>query len=199
MIEVEKKFIIDESDIALLAEGAEFVGKKTFTDVYYDTTDYLLTARDHWLRFRDGRPELKVPMSEVITRSAEQYEEMEDESQIRKLLNLPEEGRFEQVLNENGFAKFCVCTTTRQKYTKDGFIIDLDEVRYPEFVYKVGEIELLVKDKTEMEEASQKIIAFAKANGIKFAPVRGKVIEYLKRIRPEHYRAMVEAKVIIDY
>ena len=199
MIEVEKKFILADSDIGRLAAGSEFVSKKTFIDVYYDTHDYLLTSRDHWLRFRDGRPELKVPMSEVMTRTAEQYEEVENESEIRKLLNLPEEGRLEKVLGQNGFEKFCECITTRQKYTKDGFIIDIDEVKYPEFVYKIGEIELLVKEKAEMEEASKKIVNFAEANGIKFAPVRGKVIEYLKRVRPDHYRAMVDAKVIIDY
>lgn len=199
MIEVEKKFILAESDISRLSDGAEFISKKTFTDVYYDTRGFLLTAKDHWLRVRNERPELKIPMSEVLTRTAEQYEEMEDEMAIRKFLGLPLEGRFERVLVENGFEKFCTCITTRQKYSKEGFVIDIDEVRFPSFDYNIGEIELLVNDRSEMEDASRKIVDFAARNGVKFSPVRGKVIEYLKRERPEHYKAMVAAKVVIDY
>lgn len=199
MIEVEKKFILAESDIDRLSDGAEFVSKKSFTDVYYDTPDLLLTTKDHWLRFRDGRAELKVPMSEVLTRTAEQYEEVEDEEEIKRILNLQGEGSLVNILRQNGFQIFCECTTTRQKYKKENFVIDLDEVKYSDFVYSIGEIEMLVKEKSEMEEASQKIIRFAKDNGLALAPVRGKVIEYLKRIRPAHYRAMVEAKVVIDY
>lgn len=199
MIEVEKKFLLEESDIGRLSDGADFVSKKTFTDVYYDTPGYLLTSKDHWLRIRNARPELKVPMSEVLTRKAEQYEEVEDESKIRMILGLPAEGSFEKVLSENGFSRFCTCVTTRQKYSKEGFVIDIDEVQFPNFVYKIGEIELLVSDKSEMDDASNRIVAFAEKNGVKFSPVRGKVIEYLKRERPDHYQAMVEAKVIIDY
>jgi predicted adenylyl cyclase CyaB len=199
MIEVEKKFIVDQSDIAKLSDGADFVSKKTFTDVYYDTAGYLLTSKDIWLRLRNAKPELKIPMSEVLSRTAEQYEEVEDEERIRMFLELPVDGPLERVLLENGFGKFCTCVTTRQKYSKEGFTIDIDEVQFPSFVYNIGEIELLVKDKSEMENASKKIVDFAERNGVKFSPVRGKVIEYLRRERPDHYRAMVKANVVIDY
>jgi len=40
---------------------------------------------------------------------------------------------------------------------------------------------------------------FAKTQNLTIAPVRGKVIEYLKRIKPNHYQALVQAKVIKDF
>ena len=54
MIEVERKFVIDqvtETRILDLAKTHKVSQKeKTFTDVYYDTKDNTLTVADHWLR-----------------------------------------------------------------------------------------------------------------------------------------------------
>ena len=42
MIEIERKFKLNEAEKESLLAGAIFVGEKTFTDVYYDTEDFTL-------------------------------------------------------------------------------------------------------------------------------------------------------------
>ena len=61
MIEVEKKFILTTEQEKSLIEGADFLGEKKFTDIYYDDEDFSLTKKDLWLRNREGRFELKIP------------------------------------------------------------------------------------------------------------------------------------------
>ncbi len=61
-IEVERKFSLDENTEARLRDlGATLVREHSFTDSYYDTSDYTLTMADHWLRRRDGQWQLKCP------------------------------------------------------------------------------------------------------------------------------------------
>jgi hypothetical protein len=57
----------------------------------------------------------------------------------------------------------------------------------------------MVNDKFEIESAIEKIMGFAKAQNLTIAPVRGKVIEYLKRVKPNHYQALVQANAVKDF
>ncbi len=57
----------------------------------------------------------------------------------------------------------------------------------------------MVNDKSEIEGAIEKIMTFAKEQNLTIAPVRGKVIEYLKRVKPNHYQSLVQAKVVKDF
>lgn len=198
MIEVEKKFILTDGESAALTKDAEFLGEKIFTDTYYDTTDYVLTTKDKWLRERDGRWELKLPLNADGKRLADQYDEIEDEAEIRNALGLSMEGAVRDALVTAAYSPFCVCKTTRKKYRKDEFVIDLDAVEFGDFSYGIGEIELIVNEKSEMSGAVAKIMEFAKAYHLTIAPVRGKVIEYLKRKRPEHYEKLVASGVVHD-
>ncbi|KAL3209081.1 hypothetical protein MRX96_038374 [Rhipicephalus microplus] len=51
--EVERKFKVPpDIQRRLLALGARLVSRKTLVDTYYDTEDYMLCLRDHWLRLR---------------------------------------------------------------------------------------------------------------------------------------------------
>jgi adenylate cyclase class IV len=199
MIEVEKKFILNEQDKKRLIQDAQFLNELIFSDIYYDTEDFSLTSRDRWLRSRDGRFELKLPLHDGADRLADQYDELEDEQKIRAALNLPVLGKFVDNLSQAGYSPFCVCKTTRRKYKKDPFIIDLDAVDFRDFTYHIGEIELMVNDASEIEGAIGKIIAFAKEQNLAIVPVRGKVIEYLKRVKPDHYQALVLAGVAKDF
>jgi predicted adenylyl cyclase CyaB len=200
MIEVEKKFILNDDDIDRLTTGAEFLKEKTFTDIYYDTTTYALTTKDVWLRSRDGRFELKIPLHHKdLDRLADQYEELEEKGKIRAVLGLPKKGTFSENLSEGGYSPFCELTTTRRKFKKDEFNIDLDTVHSADFSYNIGEVELMVDDVTEMSGAIDKIMAFAKEKNLTIAPVRGKVLEYLKLKNPKHYQALVKAGVIKDF
>ena len=196
MIEVEQKFILSDKDLERLTAGADFLSEKTFTDIYYDTAQYTLTKNDIWLRARAGKYELKIPMREMADSLAQQYNEIEGEEKIRELFAITPRVDFAADILEFGYRPFCALRTTRKKYKKDGFVIDLDLVECADFVYNIGEIELMVNEKAEIPKAIEKIEAFAKKNKLKITYVRGKVLEYLKRKKPEHYQALVEAGVV---
>lgn len=199
MIEVEKKFILNEHDKERLTKDAQFLNELVFTDIYYDTEIFSLTSKDKWLRSREGRFELKLPLHDGAERLADQYDELEDEQKIREALNLPSNGDLADNLAKAGYSPFCTCKTTRRKYKKESFIIDLDVVDLQDFIYNIGEIELMVKDKSEAESAIKKIMGFAREQNLTIAPVRGKVIEYLKRAKQNHYEALVKAGVVKDF
>jgi thiamine-triphosphatase len=195
MIEVEKKFILTEEQKERLLKDAEFFSKVIFTDEYFDTDVYTLTTKDVWLRARDGQWELKIPMT-LGERKTDQYEEITEETLIRKYLDLQDNGKdMEQALADAGYAPFCVCGTTRTKYRKGDFMIDIDMVEYGDFTYSLCEIELLVEDRAEIAEATRRILEFAGAEDLTITPVRAKVIEYLRMKRPEHYQALLKAGV----
>ena len=192
MIEVEKKFLIDKGGLAKLLEGAEFVNERKFTDTYWDTSDHSLTTTDFWLRSRDGRFELKVPMLGGGKRIVDQYEELEADSQISDKLNL-QQGTLEEELKKANYKPFGAITTIRKKYKKDGFIIDVDEL---DFGYNIVEVELMINDKNEIDNAIEKILSFADSNNLEVGQVRGKIVEYLRRNNAKHYRALADAGIV---
>lgn len=196
MIEVEKKFTLSKDDKARVVQGAEFLGEKSFRDTYYDTSDFALTTSDKWLRLRGDRFELKLPMNEgkgASSRRLDQYEELDTDEAILQALNLSLNGSLKQTLKVNGYEPFSTFTTTRKKYKKGDFTIDLDEM---DFGYSIAEIELMVEGQSEMQKALERILAFAREHGLSVAPVRGKVIEYIKRNNPVHYKALEAAGVL---
>lgn len=193
MIEVERKFIINKENVDSLTKNAEFLREIVFTDTYYDTPDYKLTTKGIWLRKRNGKFELKIPLGN--REQIDQYEEIETEDGIKKELKLNGKDLSEG-LQKSGFKEFCTCTTARKKYKNGQFTIDLDKVEFENQTYHIGEIELMVEKESEMEKALQQISEFAKSKKLTFEPVRGKVVEYLKRFKPEHYKALLNAGVI---
>lgn len=192
MIEVERKFRPTEEQKAALINGAAFVGEKTMTDIYYDTVDFQLTTNDRWLRQRDGAWELKEPLNTLSAskRAADQYRELTTEEEIRSALHLFPKNSLSIDLTNAGYQPFAPIKTTRRKYKKDGFVIDLDDM---DFGYDIGEIELLVNDESEMAAGVAKIEAFAKQHGLGLTFIRGKILEYLHRFRPDHYQAVLRA------
>ena len=48
MIEVEKKFILNEQAVERLTKNAQFLNERIFTDIYYDTENFSLTSYDKW-------------------------------------------------------------------------------------------------------------------------------------------------------
>ena len=199
MIEVEKKFIFNEQEKERLTRDARFLNERVFTDIYYDTEIFSLTSKDTWLRSREDKFELKLPLHDGVERLADQYDELEDEQKIRETLHLLSNGNIADDLAKAGYSQFCTCKTTRRKYKNEPFIIDLDIVDFEDFIYNIGEIELMVNNKSEIEGAIEKIMTFAKEQNLTIAPVRGKVIEYLKRTKPKQYQALVNAKVVKDF
>lgn len=203
MFEVEKKFKLSGDDIARLTDGAEFFGEKTFTDVYFDTAQFSLTKNDIWLRKRGNDFELKLPMHDENNRLTQQYQEIEGEEKIREIFAIPAVKEFESDIKDFSYKPFCRCITARKKFKKQEFIIDLDVVTYElpdgelaDFTYDLAEIELLVENKNEMSEAAKKIEKFAFDNGLENSYVRGKVLEFLKRKKPDHFQVLVDAGVV---
>lgn len=193
MIEVEKKFAIQKDELARLTTGAHFLGEKKFTDIYYDTADYVLTKKDIWLRSRTGKFELKFPMNGTNKKhDMTAYDEIEDDTAISAKLGISGDGAFKEMLAISGYVPFATIVTTRSKYEKDGFHIDVDET---DFGYSILEIELMVPSEGEISEAYKRILDFAAANGISVSEkrIRGKVIEYIRRNNPNHLRALEKA------
>jgi adenylate cyclase class IV len=195
MIEVEKKFILTDEQKKKLLDGAEILGQKKFTDTYYDDANYSLTKRDLWLRSREGRFELKIPMNASIDeRVTDIYRELETDEEIAAYLKLPEGKAVRDALRDVGYIPFVTIVTTREKYRKDGYNIDLDAA---DFGYDIAEIEYMTDEVSSIQEANQKIMDYAAAHGLStnVAP-RGKVAECLRRNNPAHFQALIDAKVI---
>jgi len=194
MIEIEKKFILAPEQEKTLIEGAEFLGEKQFTDIYYDDKDFSLTTKDIWLRERGGKFELKLPINESLEkRISDQYRELDVEADI--LAHFRSRGiSVKDFLVEKGYKPFCEIITIRKKYKKEGFGIDLDVMN---FGYTMAEIEYMTEDESKVREATQSIIKFAERHSINAnAVVRGKVAEYLRMKNPMHFQALIDAKII---
>lgn len=202
MIEVEKKFLLTPEEETRLLDSAEAHGEKVIIDGYFDNASYELTLADKWLRLRDGRFELKVrPEGHQEGFKFNQYHELETDDEIREALGLPKDDNLGEQLEEAGFSVFCLCKSVRRGYNKEGFAIDLDSVTYEgtDFATSIAEIELQVPDDSEVQAAADKIVAFAAKHGIEQkGPVLGKVASFLKQENPEHYRLLVDAKVLPD-
>ncbi|HLD88803.1 MAG TPA: hypothetical protein VI894_01205 [Candidatus Nanoarchaeia archaeon] len=56
----------------------------------------------------------------------------------------------------------------------------------------------MVAVKSEVNDAVKKILEFAKKENLGIMLVRGKVLEYLRRKKPQHYSLFVNAGVIED-
>jgi adenylate cyclase class IV len=200
MFEVEQNFNLSEEQKTRLLDGATLLREKTFTDVYFDTPYFLLTGNDRWLRTRDKHFELKLPFDMEDEKIVDQYQEIENEDEIRTALSLPKIGSLVDLLQDHNILPFCTCTTTRNEYEKQGFTIDIDYVTYADcsLVYETCEIELLVPLREEMPDAAKHIAEFANRHGLTSEYIRGKVVEFLFRERQRHYSALLERGVVID-
>lgn len=57
----------------------------------------------------------------------------------------------------------------------------------------------MVSSEPKIAAATEKIIIFAEDHGLAIATVRGKIIKYLKRAKPDHYQALVKTGVVKDF
>ncbi|MFH1253828.1 MAG: CYTH domain-containing protein [bacterium] len=199
MIEVEIKCKPTlEQEIALL-QGATFLGEEHLIDVYYDSAQYELSVRDHWLRTRNGKFVLKIPAATcklLEVQANTPKHEIEDEQEIRKVLKLSEQGSLEQSLMTAGYHPLYTLAKRRKKYSKNGFIIDIDHSTFGSLTFDLCEIETLIEKPEDVNYAMQKLIEFAEAHGIILEPVLGSLIALIKSINPEHFEIMEKARAI---
>ncbi|XP_022091919.1 thiamine-triphosphatase-like [Acanthaster planci] len=63
-VEIERKFTVSvDTETKLTQSGGTCVLVETMKDSYFDSDQLILTMADHWLRRRNGKWELKVPLS----------------------------------------------------------------------------------------------------------------------------------------
>jgi adenylate cyclase class IV len=178
MIEVEKKFQPTKEQLQLLISGAEFLGEKTNTDVYYDYSDYRLFKKDIRFRNRNGNFELKIGQGNGIA------EEIEDEEEIKKYFGTNDSLKDFVSIELIPFMEY---GAKRMKYKKDNFIIDIDEMTYG---YNITEIELLVERTDQVKDAEEKIIDLVKSCGIEIKDIPSKRMMYLSTVKPELYKEL---------
>lgn len=198
MIEIEKKFILTPQIEKRLKKGAKYLGEDVFMDTYFDKSDFELTKNDIWLRIRDKEVELKMPMDKDGKHSEiffNRYEEFTGEKEVRQMLNIAPGNDFLSDFKNNGYKAFASITTRREKFQKKQFNIDIDAC---DFGYALAEIELMVEKEEQVEDAEKQIADFAVQYGLKISSVRGKVIEYLYRKKPDHYKILLEEGVVLE-
>ncbi len=125
---------------------------------------------------------------------------------------------FDKKLERMGLLPWGSITTTRKRYQMGKFTIDFDST---DFGYQIGEIELMVvntqekknsgKDNSnsnkyntsstteaeEIEDASKQIVEFCRENGLDISKgIHGKVLEYIRANRPQHYLALKQAGLV---
>jgi adenylate cyclase class IV len=196
MIEVEVRFHLTEEKRDLFFKDAVFISEKTFTDTYYDADDYSLSIQDIWLRARDGKFVLKTPATRTDAFSFDKISPMyenEDEDEIRRALSIQKSGSLAQDVQKRGYKPLYTFTTTRKKYKKNGFSIDLDHVDYKTFSYDICEVEIIVETNDEIQDALQKIRSFIESHRITIQPIDGKLIYLIKQVNPEHFQALEKA------
>ncbi len=198
MIEVEKKFQFTPAGEKRLIKEADFISEKKIHDIYYDTSDYSLTTKDWWLRRRDEGWELKqsVVFENQSRRKIDRYHELEDEASIRQAIHLPHSSTLITDLGAAGYRSFADLTTTRRKFQWHEFEIVLDRVEFPDFSCGLGEIELMVEKEADTKNAMDKILKAADHFGFQIDGLFGKMMQYIKARRPEHFQALVRAGVV---
>ena len=197
MIEVEIKCKPTTEQRAALLEGAAFLGEEQLTDVYYDSAQYELSVKDHWLRTRNDKFVLKIPAAAcklLEIQANTPKHEIEDEQEIRKVLKLSEQGSLQQALSVAGYNPLYTLTKTRKKYSKNCFIIDMDHITFGSLAFDLCEIETLIEKAEDVSCATQKLIEFAESHGIILEPVLGGLISLIKLINPIHFEMLEKVR-----
>ncbi len=178
MIEVEKKFQPTEAQLQAMVVGAEFLGEKVLHDVYYDYPDYRMFKKGTRFRNRNGAFELKIGHGGGIA------EELETDEEIQKYFSISMP--LIDFIKEN-MSPFIDYTTKRRKYKNGEFEVCVDEL---DFGLNVVEVELMVENKDEVENAQDKIVDFGKSFGLDEASAIVKRTAYFQARRPDLYQEL---------
>lgn len=195
MIEVEKKFLINEDQKNLILQKGVFQKKTIFQDTYFDTDDFFFTTQNIWLRKRNDFFMLKRGICQS-NGLVDAFEEISDSQLIGKCLKLPLSSSFESAIEKRGLIPYCTFNNVRHSYFVEPFMIDIDEADFGDFNYHIAEIELMVSEESEIQLGEEKILAFAKELTLDISIIaQPKLIAYLAQKRPKHFQALVAAKV----
>ncbi len=220
-LEIESKFAITaDTEGRVVQAGGTCVKHVSFHDAYFDTDSFQLTLADHWLRRRDGKWELKVPLSDHSKQNKSEtytkYLEFNDEQKIIANLSAilltyandtvevnvaDDQGidtnleKWLKMLNLN-LEPFAEYTTKRKTFSMNGgILIVLDETN---FGFSVGEVEVMSRHSGEdVSEAEAQINEVVEKIGLgKQTVVEGKMGAYLKQFVPHHYETLIACGIL---
>lgn len=195
-IEIEIKFQPTQKQLDNMLQDAKELSVTEFRDVYFDFKDFRFLKKDIRLRCRKkinnekemgGFFELKARVDSKADL------EIKNEEEIKKYLGIGED--FKEFIKK--LIVIIDFKTKRKKYTKGGFIIDVDELDFGsgQEKYKVCEIEVMIRDEKQIKETRNEIKEFAKRYNF---DVETKVIpkgfEYLRRFNFPIYEKIYLAK-----
>ena len=158
-LEVECKFRMTPTLQQHLTSTKVPCTTKTFTDVYFDTTDHAYTTKDIWIRQRGDKFELKYPAPSGHSGGVRSYLELTSDRDILNYLHLVDHEHLPllAVLRKHNFIAFSSITTTRTTYQMSlpvtkrkglhHFKLDIDsavlECNGATSTYDVAELELV--------------------------------------------------------
>lgn len=192
MIEVERKFNVSQEQLDSIKADSQRIETIFIHDQYYDYADLSLIKSGRWLRNRNNHWELKISKnSHFEERKADVHEEIENENEIKHLLDIPD---FNAYLQAGRLTRLHNLETTRTYYQKKPFNIDFDEVFSPDddFHYKILEIEIMVHENSEINDATSQILNFATNYNLDLKKPRGKNIEYFYQKKRKIYNLLQE-------
>lgn len=224
MLEVERKFVLSDMESTTAIEsklvdlGMTRKGEINMVDWYFDLDVPTLTPLDNWLRYREvsgngGVWQLKK--GQQHQGGVTVYEEVDGDEAVRQALSsinwltgLSLTTAISQYEGHQvpdlpvpncGLVPFCRLETKRTCWryphgSSSSLAVDLDVTGHG---YMVGEVEMVVETKDELQEARHTIEEFVQflvpTVGSEAEPAVGKLEQYLMAHRPEYYRACVEA------
>ncbi len=204
-MEVEARFLLTPTSQVRLLEGAKLIEETKFTVEFLDTPQWTLAYSNHWLKRKNGKYELKIPLKnrelDKTPHLATIFHEEKDKHKILGELDLPDEEDFEAALTKAKIRPFASIETTRTSYQKGAFRLDLDQAQFPLirtgviFHYAVAEIELDVPEDAAMQ-AKEDIITFAEQHQLEVSDTRGKMMEYVFQNYPTVYQEFVRRGLI---
>lgn len=184
-IEVERKFYVSDHALANIAKlSTTTTSTITLNDSYYRES---LALSDRWLRHRNGKWQLKVPLPKPQSKSSHTsvYREITGPAVWRELNDSP--------IDVNRIVPYATIVTDRKelhaKWQGAHFSIVLDACAGPRgFRYHLGEIEVLVDHSSKVPEANALIDRVAKSLGIELHhTTEGKLMAFLKQKNPQLY------------
>lgn len=204
-IEVECKFRFTDDSERRIREVGHSVGSVEFTDVYWDShAVFPLTTRDMWLRERNKKWELKLPLSfDGQEKTVDVYDELHGFEKIQTYLErlpfLAHAYDGQLPMTKLGLKPFAKITTFRASY-----LLDFENVRVKVDLdradgYMIGECELILEkqDAQGIVRASEVLGEFCKTFELDTSPpIRGKVLEFIHSNSQRHYKMLEECGLI---
>ena len=187
---------------------------KTFTDIYFDTSDHTYTTRDVWIRQRGDKFELKYPAPSGHSGGIRSYLELTTDADILSFLKLVDHEHLPltAVLRKHNFTAFSSITTTRTSYKMSlpvtkrkgshEFKLDIDsavlECNGATSSYDVAELELVTTTPAfSPVKAIHDIMDQLKIDkSCLEQSLNGKLVEALLRHDRPHYDALAKHGIV---